>query len=196
MTWDPGTVNLLRGEAARLEALARLFDELDTEVRLLLPEGWAGAAHDAFADARGRLAKELSSAADAHHLASRALDDYAETLSELGERRRHEPLSDGLARLEVQRVEAAGAAEAACREAAARLAELRPVLPEHAEAAGVPAGPPLPPPAPPLRGGAAAPEPEEPRQPGDPRLGDVDRVAYRGHLQDLCDAVLDHLARG
>ncbi|WP_103350406.1 putative T7SS-secreted protein [Amycolatopsis sp. CA-128772] len=192
MTWDPGTVNLLRGEAARLGALARVFDELDTEARLLLPEGWTGAAHDAFTDARARLAKQLSSAADAHHLASRALDGYAETLWELGERRRHEPLSDGLARLELQRVEAAGVAEAACREAAARLAELRPVLPEHAEAAA-PAGPPLPPPAPPARGGGVAPEPEEP---GDPRLGDVDRVAYRGHLQDLCDAVLDHFARG
>ncbi|MEU4254304.1 putative T7SS-secreted protein [Amycolatopsis sp. NPDC026612] len=192
MTWDPGTVNLLRGEAARLDALARVFDELDTEVRLLLPEGWVGAAHDAFTDARGRLAKQLSSAADAHRLASRALEDYAETLSELGERRRHEPLSDGLARLEVQRVEAAGTAEAACREAAARLAELQPVLPEHAEtaAAPVPAGPPLVPPPPPVRGDGSALEPEEP---GDPRLGDVDRVAYRSHLQDLCDAVLDHL---
>ncbi|MGW3964881.1 putative T7SS-secreted protein [Amycolatopsis sp. NPDC005003] len=196
MTWDPGTVNLLRGEATRLGALARVFDELDTDLRLLVPEGWAGAAHDAFADTRARMAQQLRSAADAHDLAAKALEDYAETLAELGERRRDEPLSDGLARLELQRVEAAGAAEAACREAAARLGELRPVLPERAEAAApVPAGgmPPLPPPPPPVRRGRVAPEPEEP---GDPRLGDVDRGAYRDHLQDLCDAVLDHLTGG
>ncbi|MEV7096918.1 putative T7SS-secreted protein [Amycolatopsis sp. NPDC051045] len=195
MTWDPGTVNLLRGEAARLGALARVFDELDTELRLLLPEGWAGAAHEAFTDTRGRLTKQLRSAADAHHFASRALDDYAETLAELGERRRHEPLSDGLARLELQRVEAAGLAEAACREAADELAALRPVLPDHAVAAAAPVpaagGPPLRPP-PPVRGGGPAPGPE-PEEPVDPRLGDVDRVAYRDNLQDLCDAVLDHL---
>ncbi|MEV5715866.1 putative T7SS-secreted protein [Amycolatopsis mediterranei] len=198
MTWDPGTVNLLRGEAARLGALARMFDELDTELRLLLPEGWAGAAHEAFTETRGRVARQLRSAADAHHLASRALDDYAETLAELGERRRHEPLSDGLARLEVQRVEAAGVAEAACREASAELAALRPVLAGHAEAAAAPVpaagGPPLLPP-PPVRGGGTAPGPE-PGEPVDPRLGDVDRVGYRGHLQDLCDAVLDHLTGG
>ncbi|WP_410641853.1 hypothetical protein [Amycolatopsis sp. lyj-346] len=118
------------------------------------------------------MAKQLRSAADAHHLASRVLDDYAETLAELGE-----------------------LAEAACREAAGELAALRPVLPEHAVAVAAPVpavgGPPLLPP-PPVRRGGPAPGPE-PEEPVDPRLGDVDRVAYRDNLQDLCDAVLDHL---
>jgi hypothetical protein len=38
--WSPGTVKLVRGEAARLGELARMFDDLDAELRLLVPEGW------------------------------------------------------------------------------------------------------------------------------------------------------------
>ncbi|WP_410621397.1 putative T7SS-secreted protein [Amycolatopsis sp. cmx-8-4] len=195
--WSPGTVKLLRGEAARLGELARMFDDLDAELRLLLPEGWAGAAHDAYVDARGRLAKQLRSVADAHELASQALDDYADTLEELGERRRYETASDGLARLELQRVDAARQAEEACRKAAEELAAVKPVLPELAKATAVPervpaaGGPPLLPL--PVPAGKATHE-REPADPHDPHLGDSDRVAYRTNLQDLCDAVLDHLS--
>jgi uncharacterized protein YukE len=195
--WSPGTVKLIRGEAARLRELARMFDDLDAELRLLVPEGWAGAAHDAYVDARGRLAKQLRSVTDAHELASEALDDYADTLEELGERRRYETASDGLARLELQRVEAARQAEDACRKAAGELAAVKPALPElssapvAAERAPAAGGPPLLPP--PVPGGGTAHE-REPEDPLDPHLGDVDRVAYRDNLQDLCDAVLDHLS--
>ena len=191
--WSPGTIKLVRGEAARLGELARAFDALDAELRLLLPEGWAGRAYDAFSDTRGRLAKHARSVADAHETASRALEDYADTLAELAERRRYEPTSDGLARLEVQRVEAAAQAEDACRKAAEELDGVRPALPEPLVAAA----PLLPEPAgdrgslPPVRELRTA---GDEREREDPRAGDVDRAGYRSALQDLCDAVLDHLS--
>ncbi|MEU7786919.1 putative T7SS-secreted protein [Amycolatopsis sp. NPDC049159] len=191
--WSPGTIKLVRGEATRLGELARAFDALDAELRLLLPEGWAGRAYDTFSDTRGRLAKHARSVADAHETASQALEDYADTLAELAERRRYEQASDGLARLEVQRVEAAAQAEKACRKAAEELDGVRPALPELA-AAAVPA-----PPGPAGdRGGLPFLRERRPagaeREREDPRLGDVDRAGYRSALQELCDAVLDHLS--
>ncbi len=189
--WSPGTIRLIRGEATRLGELARAFDELDTELRLLLPEGWAGRAYDAFTDTRARLAKQVRSVADAHETAAQALTDYADTLAELAQRRRYEQASDGLARLELQRVEAAGHAEDACRKAAEELNGVRPALPELA-ATPVAPGP---------AGGRFEPvlvrqerKFTGEREPAHPRLGDVDRAGYRAALQELSDAVLDHFS--
>lgn len=179
--WSPGTVSLLRGEAARLHELAETLDDLALDLRLLAPPGWEGRAHEAYVEVRDALAKQCRFAAWAHEVASRALTNYVEILAELAERRRYEHTGDGLARLEQQRVEAALELERAWEQSIDELMTVRAVLPELVAAAPSPRLSASVVPALPASGAS---------DPLDPRLSD--RTLYRQHLQELSDALLDY----
>jgi len=196
--WSKGTINLLRGEADRITGLAHALEDLADDLARVQPRNWAGGAHDSYVDARGRQVQQVRAAAAAHEIAAQALGRYVDVLTELSERRLYESDSPALAKLEQQRVEASTHAAAMVGEAADELQKVRTTLPDLTgglRPATMPGAEP----------GlvAAAPVPaavqETPVQPRplvaglDPRaVADV-AVFYR-RVQDLSDAIHDHLS--
>jgi hypothetical protein len=176
--WSPGTVKLLQDEAVRLADIAVLLDDLAEDLWSRVPEGWAGRAADAYEELRGRLVKQCRSGVAAYEAASGALENYVQILVELGGRRRFETASDALARLEQQRVEAAGHLETAWRTASDEFEAIRKVLPELG-AVPVPA----------MHAPAVRTGPPPDREAPAPRLGEP------RYVQDLSDALLDHWER-
>ncbi|MFJ7218480.1 putative T7SS-secreted protein [Amycolatopsis sp. NPDC098790] len=173
-TWSIGTIKLLRDEAIRLADIAAMLDELASDLRSVVPESWAGRAANAYVELRDRLVKQCLTGTAAYEAAAGAADDYVEILAELERRRRYETASDALARLEQQRVEAAGRLEAAWRAATEEFEAIRTVLPE-----------PVSPQARPVTRALAAGH-QEVRV---PRFGDPQ------YVQDLSDAVLEYFGR-
>lgn len=177
-TWSPGSIKLLRDEAVRLADIATMLDDLASELRSAVPEGWAGRAADAYGELRDRLAKQCLTGSAAYETAAAAADDYVQILSELERRRRYETASDALARLEQQRVEAAERLEAVWRAATEEFEAIRSSLPGPVTA--------------PARQSVTAPE-DRPaaghREVRVPRFGDPQ------YVQDLSDAVLEFFAR-
>ncbi|WP_329050933.1 hypothetical protein OG738_02745 [Amycolatopsis sp. NBC_01488] len=178
--WSPGTVKLLQDEAVRLADIAAMLDDLASDLRSVAPEGWAGRAADAYGELRDRLAQQCRVGAGAYEVAAGATEDYVRVLAELALHRRYETASDGLARLEQQRVEAAERLEAAWRAATGEFEAIRTALPELVTATA------------PAPSAVAAP----PRVPAaEHRDGTVPQFGDPRYVQDLSDAVLEFFAR-
>ncbi|MET8998012.1 putative T7SS-secreted protein [Amycolatopsis sp. NPDC004169] len=168
--WSPDAVKLLQDEAMRFADIAVMLEELASDLRSVVPEGWAGRAADAYGELRDRLARQCRTGADAYEAAAGATETYAGIFAELSGRRRYETASDALARLEQQRVEAAGSLEASWRAATEQFEAIRTALPEIVVEPAV-------------------------RAPGRAEAGLVPRYGDPRYVQDLSDAVLDFFAR-
>lgn len=178
-----GNATAIEGEIRRLDDLKeRLWATGDT-LRRLSAEDWAGAASNAFEEARDRLGRQWLAVGDSHANAARALEQYHFTLLELHRRSAAVDLKPAtaavaadMARWNEQLESAAHTAAMAIREAARRLASLpRIFIPDS------------PPPLPAASTSTVAPVR---RDQLDPRSATADRSLFHHRVRELSNAVL------